>query len=383
MLNEMAKIASTPIIANWDCDVSVPPMQLLETVQKIRDGVEMCYPYEYNFIRISSKHKQEIKTNWDLGDYAKYNFPNNDSRGKPSVGGAVLWSKQKYFEIGGENEYFISFGPEDVERIERARALGVRIERTKGDLYHFPHWIGPNSCTTNPYWKPNKELLHKQRLMSKEELWNYINSWPWHTPYTEAYYETITDEATRSRDEVFRILGLDGNTKTIDFGCGLGQWGVGLNKYTGIDYRVPLNELLIPVENYIELDLRKPFTGLKADVVICVEVAEHLEEEYADVLVDNLCAAGDTIIFSAAIPFQGGNNHLTERFQTWWAEKFYARGYGGIQNDEIQQNKSICHWYAQNICIYHKGWPNRSVRDFVLPDYYYEKMKHLNSMKLI
>lgn len=378
MLNEMAKMATTPIIANWDCDVAVAPMQLLESVFRIKHGAEMVYPYEFNFIRLSGKVKAEIFNNWDLGDYAKYNFPNNDSRGKPSFGGAVLWNKQKYFEIGGENEYFISFGPEDVERMERAKALGVRIERVGGDLYHFPHWCGPDSSITNPYFKKNRELLNKQRLMEKSELWEYINSWPWHSPYTPDYYDQIVEEAVKSRDNIFGILGIDGNTNIIDLGCGVGQWGVNLNNYTGVDFRVPKEELLI--KNFIEHDLRTPLPLLTADVTICVEVAEHLEEEYADILVENICnccADGGMIIFSAAIPYQGGNNHVNEKWQTWWAEKFYAKGFGGYQISAIQANKEICHWYRQNVVIYKRGI-KREVRDYVLPDYYYEKMKHYN-----
>ena len=377
MLNEMARKSETPIIANWDCDVAVPPMQLLETVYKIREGAEMVYPYEYNFIRLSSKVKDEIRDKWDLGTYAKYQFPNNDSRGKPSFGGAVLWNKQKYFEIGGENEYFISFGPEDVERMERAVKLGVRLQRTMGDLYHFPHWIGPDSCTTNPYFKANRALLEKQREMSPSELWDYINSWPWHSPYTATYYDEIVDEATMSRDAIFPILNIDGNTKIIDLGCGVGQWGVGLENYTGVDYRVDTKELLI--KNYIEHDLR---TGIaetrRFQVVLCLEVAEHLEAEYADTIVANctsLVADGGMIVFGAAIPFQGGNNHVNEQWQTYWAGKFQARGFGGYQLGTIQDSKA-CLWYRQNICIYKKGIANQ-VKDFVLPEYYNEIVKHL------
>jgi len=378
MLNEMAKMAQTPIIANWDCDVAVPPMQLLETVYKIREGAEMVYPYEYNFIRLSGKVKQEIKDRWDLGDYAKYEFPNNDSRGKPSFGGAVLWDKQKYFEIGGENEYFISFGPEDVERMERAVCLGVKLERVKGDLFHFPHWCGPDSSITNPHFKRNRRLLEEQRLLNRDKLWDYINTWPWHSPYTPDYYDQIVEEAVISRDEVFRLLGLDGYSQVIDLGCGVGQWGVGYLNYTGVDYRVPKDKLL--VKNYIEHDLRQITNlGKTYDVVICVEVAEHLEERCADNLIENivrLCHDRTTVIFSAAIPYQGGNNHVNEQWQTWWAEKFYRYGFGGYQSEEIQMNKNICRWYAQNIVIYKKNIPQQ-VKDFVLPSYYIEIVKHL------
>jgi SAM-dependent methyltransferase len=378
MLNEMARMADAPYIANWDCDVAVPPAQLLETVHRLRQGAEMIYPYEYNFIRLSSKVKDEIRDHWDLGDYAKYNFPNNDSKGKPSFGGAVLWNKQKYFEIGGECEYFISFGPEDVERMERAKKLGVKIDRVPGELYHFPHWCGPDSSVTNPFYKANHAILAKERQMSREELWNWINTWEWHKPYTPDYYDTIVDDAIRSRDEVFRILGLDANSQILDIGCGAGQWGVGLNNYTGVDFNVPREKVM--VANYVDFDIRTGVPPVNpADVVLCLEMAEHIEEKYADQLVDTICKLGKKIIFSAAIPFQGGNNHLNEQFQTWWAVKFYKYGFGGKQFEEIQQSENICHWYRQNIVVYSRDYPINEVKDFVLPEYYYEIAKHLSA----
>ena len=41
------------------------------------------------------------------------------------------------------------------------------------------------------------------------------------------------------------------------------------------------------------------------DLCLCLEVAEHIESEYADVLVDNLCFLSPKILMSAAPPGQG------------------------------------------------------------------------------
>lgn len=382
MLNEMAKMAKTPFIANWDCDVFTPPMQILESVHRLRNGVEMVYPYEWDFVRVMRKDRPKMFPWYDLGVYTNYEYRTDDTPQRPSLGGAVLWNKQRYFEIGGENEYFISFGPEDVERWDRARILGVKIERVRGKLYHFNHWCGPDSSVSNPHFKANRKLHHEIREKSKDQMLEYINSWPWHSPYTESYYETIVEDAIRSRDAVFEILGIDKETKIVDCGCGVGAWGVGLPNYTGIDYRVPKDKIL--VSNYIDHDLRKPLTGVAAELVICLEVAEHLEEQYAEILVDNLCAIGDKILFSAAIPYQGGNNHCNEKWQTWWAEKFRMRGFACYQFRDIREAKDVCYWYRQNImiCLRDETAQIKTslVVDYVLPDYYEEKMKHYESL---
>jgi 2-polyprenyl-3-methyl-5-hydroxy-6-metoxy-1,4-benzoquinol methylase len=387
MLNDMARMSKTPFIANWDCDVFTPPMQILEAVHKLRQGQEMVFPYEWDFFRVSRKQRKNIFPYYDIGVFFSEECRAGgmkDSPQRPSLGGAVLWRKQKFFEIGGENEYFISFGPEDVERWDRARILGVNIERVKGKLFHIQHWCGPDSSVVNPYFKKNRELHHQIAAMDKKTLQEYINSWPWHKPYTESYYEDITEDATRSRDAVFEILGIDRDLKICDAGGGVGQWGVGLKNYTCIDYRVPLDALLVGVEQYIDQDLRKPFNmGEKFDVVLGLEVAEHLEEEFADVYVENLInlAKDDgVILFSAAIPFQGGNNHVNEQWQTYWVAKFYNRGYWGIMYENLRRDKRPSLWYRQNLMVFRKHAKSKggvAAEDYVLPEYYLEICKHL------
>jgi hypothetical protein len=102
-----------------------------------------------------------------------------DIDGQTSVGGAVFVNKESFIKAGMENENMISFGPEDCERNDRFTMLGLRIERVKGYLHHINHWIGPDSSKRNPFFIHNHREIDKVRLMSKEELRKYVNSWPW------------------------------------------------------------------------------------------------------------------------------------------------------------------------------------------------------------
>lgn len=157
MLNEMAAKVTTPYIANWDADVVVSRKQLLEAVERLRNGAGMVYPYEYCFARVERK---------DILGFYPYFAKVKRRQGtkeKPSYGGAVLWNKEEFFRIGGENEKFISFGHEDVERFDRAKKMGVKIERVEGEIYHFEHWRGKDSSTKNPFWKRNKEIYLEQK----------------------------------------------------------------------------------------------------------------------------------------------------------------------------------------------------------------------------
>ena len=82
-------------------------------------------------------------------------------------------------------------------------------------------------------------------------------------------------------------------------------------------------------------DLTVPFFIEKFDLVICTEVAEHIPDLFADVLVDNICAHSNCLIFfSAATPGQGGHHHINEQPHFYWIEKFSQRNYE-LQKDLI------------------------------------------------
>lgn len=187
MLNEMAILAKTPIIANWDADVCVPEVQTLVAVELIRkDRADGVYPYDGRFARVPRKDWfGPLERELDLGIYKDARF--KGTRGlvdRSSVGGAVIWNKAKFFEAGGENEHFISHAPEDAERWERYRFLGYRIARVEGQLFHMDHWVGPNSSNHHGYREHNGKVWAEVRAIldggDKAKMWEYIKSWPWY-----------------------------------------------------------------------------------------------------------------------------------------------------------------------------------------------------------
>ena len=54
------------------------------------------------------------------------------------------------------------------------------------------------------------------------------------------------------------------------------------------------------------------------DLVVSLEVAEHLPKECADIFVDSLVRLGPIILFSAAIPQAGGTCHINEQWPEYW-----------------------------------------------------------------
>jgi hypothetical protein len=179
MLNRMTVSANTPIIINWDADVFVNPEQLYEAIKLIREGYDVVYPYDGTFIRMGRCFYSQLKNDIYLFNsfYGVYHNMSIHSPKIKSLGGAVCFNKEKYLEIGGENENFISHAPEDVERNYRIVTLGLKWGRVPGSLYHLDHWMGEDS-THNHEWKLiNRSELTRVISMNTYQLRKYIANW--------------------------------------------------------------------------------------------------------------------------------------------------------------------------------------------------------------
>jgi len=148
----------------------------------------------------------------------------------------------------------------------------------------------------------------------------------------------------------------------VDFGCGIGTWlkafqNCGVNELLGLDGEWCNKELLhkyLDEQNFKTVDLEKPIhLDKQYDLVVSLEVAEHLQESAADSFVQSLVNAGKIIFFSAAIPYQGGFNHINEQWPLYWANKFRSYGYKtyDIIRRKIWDYKEIEWFYKQNMFI--------------------------------
>jgi|ERR1035437_2358486 2-polyprenyl-3-methyl-5-hydroxy-6-metoxy-1,4-benzoquinol methylase len=162
------------------------------------------------------------------------------------------------------------------------------------------------------------------------------------------------------------VIDLINPKSVIDVGCGLGTFikvfkESGINEIVGIDGSWCNKDLLfknIKPSEFIEKDLLQPINLDKYfDLVVCLEVAEHLPPERADSFVADLVSLGDVILFSAAIPNQLGINHLNEQWISYWEEKFKSHNYvvHDILKSFFWDEESIFWWYKQNMVIITKS----------------------------
>ena len=189
-----------------------------------------------------------------------------------------------------------------------------------------------------------------------------------------AYTDRFFREDLQSRKSAERIvpfvIDLISPGSVIDVGCGAGDFlsvflKEGITDILGIDGEwVGLKTIGIPVDQFSPADLEKPFSaGRKFDLVISLEVAEHISEASADIFIDTLAGMGDVVLFSAAVPFQGGRNHINEKWPEYWASLFQERGYLCIDclRAEFWNNPDVEFWYAQNMLFFIK---EEKLKDF-------------------
>lgn len=183
------------------------------------------------------------------------------------------------------------------------------------------------------------------------------------TKYTRKFFNTDVAAWVSSADAalplVFELTGVPSSVG--DFGCGVGYWlraamDLGITDVRGFDGDyVERSQLCIPPERFTAVDLTKPVDpGRRFDLALCLEVGEHLPRSAAATLVGTLTRASDIILFSAAIPLQGGVDHINEQWPAYWAELFANHGYEAVDvvRRRIWNDERIRAHYKQNLILY-------------------------------
>ncbi len=179
--------------------------------------------------------------------------------------------------------------------------------------------------------------------------------------YTNEFFQLIHPATNLSAMAVIPlVLELYRPGSVVDVGCGLGGWlaafqAYGVEDILGIDGDYVDRKMLdIAPEHFKAIDISMPFTLDRTyDLAVCLEVAEHLGPEHAIDFVESLTRLAPVILFSAAIPWQRGTNHLNEQWPDYWAQKFRAKGFLAVDvmRKKIWGRDDIPAYYRQNILL--------------------------------
>jgi SAM-dependent methyltransferase len=181
-------------------------------------------------------------------------------------------------------------------------------------------------------------------------------------PYSTEFFTTHQGGARRSAQVVVPlVLEIAPVHSVIDVGCGEGTWlsvfrESGVEDVLGVDGDyVERARLEIPRERFRAHDLTQPLHLDRAfDLAVSLEVAEHLPADAADGFVESLTRLAPVVLFSAAAPYQGGQNHVNEQWPAYWARRFAGRGYLPVDclRRRVWANPEVEWWYAQNTFLY-------------------------------
>lgn len=194
--------------------------------------------------------------------------------------------------------------------------------------------------------------------------------------YDQEFY---AGQVGRSRESAAVIVPLIqqavGARSMVDVGCGVGSWPLAFLKHgCGVAHGIDgpwVTESDLPAGSFFQFDFEKaatpfapPLPRHRYDLVTSFEFVEHVDEALSEPLIDLFCRLSDIVIVGGAIPHQGGQHHVNERWPGYWAEKFRHRGYEPCDFIRPQVwNANVEPWYAQNPVAYFKGSAPAELKD--------------------
>ena len=180
--------------------------------------------------------------------------------------------------------------------------------------------------------------------------------------YSNEFYEAQRSKQLNSSMEIVDILcSLFDIKSVVDVGCGSGGFLYefmrrGIIEVLGIDgHWIKDSDIVIPPTNFARYDITEKFTiPRRFDIALCLEVGEHLKPENAPILVENLTRLSEIVVFSAAIPCQGGTHHVNEQWPEYWCKLFRLHDYDWVDciRPKIWTSTHVDFVYKQNTIIY-------------------------------
>ena len=184
----------------------------------------------------------------------------------------------------------------------------------------------------------------------------------WKTPYTQQFFRSETDTSLKAALKVVpELLSVIWPSSVIDVGCGTGTWlsvfqHNGVSDVVGLDGEyVDSTMLRVDRTLFVSCDLSRPLLLSRSfDLAISLEVAEHLPARRSGGFVADLCALAPIVLFSAAIPGQGGTNHINEQWQSYWSRLFRQNRFAALEcfGQRFWSDTDVSPEYAQNMVLY-------------------------------
>ena len=177
VLNDMIMMSTTQVVVNYDCDVILPIASYMQAYDRIVTGTsDVVYPYGNGNFQLQVFGDDQVVTNFLVNEFDFSAFKDVLKVYDAKYGFVQFFNRNVYIEGGLENENFVAYAPEDVERHYRYTTLGYGVSRINDVIYHLEHSRSPNSWFSNPFMHSNNVEWEKIQRMDKETLKEYITS---------------------------------------------------------------------------------------------------------------------------------------------------------------------------------------------------------------
>ncbi len=177
VLNDMIMMSTTKVVVNYDCDVLLPRETYQHAYEIINnDHADVIYPYGDGNWQYQVFADDELVTEFLTNDFNMKILNKKTKVYMSKYGFCQFFNRDIYIEGGLENENFVAYAPEDVERYHRFTTLGYRVGRVPDWVYHLEHARTPNSWVNNPHMQENNAEWEKIQKMQPNELREYIDS---------------------------------------------------------------------------------------------------------------------------------------------------------------------------------------------------------------
>lgn len=196
----------------------------------------------------------------------------------------------------------------------------------------------------------------------------------------EQWFAELEANRLVNRRHLYALWALFGTPGTLlDVGCGNGDLvyrsrQMGIEAY-GVDQLVSLEDGSGYQKGWFtHYDLRAPFSLSASiasapslvDMVLCWEVAEHIDPDSHEMLCDtcaNHLKRGNKsyLVFTSAHPGQGGTEHIGTRPAKYWRDMFHLRGLNFMQNLSTQvalmwsTMQTSMYWLPANVQVFERG----------------------------
>jgi hypothetical protein len=197
VLNDMIMESKCDIVVNYDTDLILPLDTYTKAVEMLQGEYDVVYPYRYgNHGERKVNLGFTIETQDNMDNFEKdefvsrfikeydstcfddrfFYYPSNQGEGWAEYGMVQFFNRQVYIDGYLENEGFIAYAPEDIERHHRWQTLGYNIGRVDNHAYHLEHQRTQNSWFHNPHMQNNNALWEYLKTLSKEQLIEYYEN---------------------------------------------------------------------------------------------------------------------------------------------------------------------------------------------------------------